>query len=62
MVQKAADILNPGYYMARIDLTAAYHSVQVCPEHYPLVGLKWKFAGRVEPVYMIDTGYLLGLV
>ena len=54
-VQSAVDMIEEGFYLAKIDLKGAYRSVRILPEHRTLAGLRWKFANDSEPVYMVDT-------
>jgi len=39
---------RPGYYMAKLDLHAAYRSVRIYSDCYTATGLKWKFEGHSE--------------
>ena len=54
-MHQAANLLKKGYYVAKLDLKGAYRSVKVREEHQTLAGLKWRFEGQDEPVYMVDT-------
>ena len=52
-IDNAEQLLQDGYFMAKIDLKSAYRSVLIHPSQYHLTGLKWEFEG--EKCYMIDT-------
>lgn len=54
-LQDACTLAKPGYYMAKIDLQAAYRSVPIHPENYAATGLQWTFQNAKEPVYLFDT-------
>ena len=54
-LQNALDLAKQGYYLAKVDLKSAYRSVPIHKECYPMTGLKWHFAGDLEPTYMFDT-------
>ena len=51
----AEQLLNKGYFMAKLDLKSAYRSVLVHPSQYHLTGLKWTFTGDKEATYLVDT-------
>ena len=48
-IDTACSYIHKGYHMAKIDLKAAYRSVGINPDHYPLTGLCWTFQGDVNP-------------
>ena len=54
-VSEAASMVGEGYYMAKIDLEAAYRSVLVHPDDHAATGLKWVFEGNKLPTYMYDS-------
>jgi len=54
-LQEACDKAKPGYFMAKIDLKAAYRSVPIHPLDYCLTGLKWHFSGEDSLTYIFDT-------
>jgi hypothetical protein len=54
-IEEAIEFLEPGWYMAKVDLQAAYRSVAINPAHSVFTGLKWTFEGQAYPTYMIDT-------
>ena len=57
----AIKLLQPGYFMAKIDLKSAYRSVPIHPSNYAGTGLKWKFKGnKVKFTYFVDTRLLFG--
>ncbi len=45
-VQDALHHIQPGWYMAKVDLKAAYRSVGIARTDRPLTGLKWCFEDR----------------
>jgi hypothetical protein len=54
-LQDACTLAKPNYYMAKIDLQAAYRSVPIHPDDYAATGLQWTFKNAKEPVYLFDT-------
>lgn len=40
--------------MAKVDLKAAYRSVEIRPDHCALTGLSWTFNGDNSPTYILD--------
>lgn len=54
-VQQALQMIRPNWFLAKIDLKAAYRAVGLDERSQRLTGLKWTFAGDSEPTYMIDT-------
>ena len=54
-IQDAVDIIEPGYFLAKVDLAAAYRSVKTHESNHVATGLKWTFSGDSEPTYMVDT-------
>ena len=59
-VDVACKSINQGWYMAKLDLKAAYRSVGINPNHYQLTGLQWTFEGCTKPTYMFDTRLMFG--
>ena len=51
----AIKLLQPNYFMAKIDLRHAYRSVPIHPENYQFTGLKWQFSGDVHFTYFYNT-------
>ena len=47
--------VGPNFYLAKLDLKRAYHSVPLHPSNYPLTGLKWNFKGQNDFTYICDT-------
>ena len=56
----ALKLVKPDSYMAKIDLSSAYRSVNVHPSSYQALGLKWKFQGDDTYKYMFDTKLCFG--
>lgn len=54
-VQDGVDMISPGYYLAKLDLKAAFRSVRTHSSNFQYCGLKWTFSGDREPTYLIDT-------
>ena len=52
-VDDATKLMWPGYYIAKVDLKAAYRSVSISNHSQQFTGLKWLFDG--QPVYFKDT-------
>ena len=42
-IQDAMDIIQPGDYMAKIDLSKAFRSVKIHPSNHQFTGLQWSF-------------------
>ena len=55
----ATKMLQPNYFMAKIDLRHAYRSVPIHKSNYVATGLQWRFAGHNHPTYFLTLGYLL---
>ena len=51
----ACALAKPGWYMAKVDLRAAYRSVPIHPEDYCTTGINWHFTGDSGPRYLFDT-------
>ena len=51
----ATRALQPGYYMAKIDLRHAYRSVPIHPANYKATGCKWRFEGDDIDTFFYDT-------
>ena len=54
-IDSAVKMIEPGCYMAKIDLRHAYRSVPVHPANHTALGLKWKFSGDSTFTYLMDT-------
>lgn len=54
-LQDAVDVITPGCYLAKLDLSNAYRSVKIHPSNYNFTGLKWKFKNQTKDTYMVDT-------
>jgi hypothetical protein len=48
-VDVAVGMVKKGYYMAKVDIKAAYRSVAINPDSYAATGLLWTLDG--EPIY-----------
>ena len=56
-IDDATSLLQPGYYMAKIDLKSAYRSVSISAESQQFTGLKFVLNNQV--VYLCDTLFAL---
>ena len=54
-IQHAIDVIHPGSYMAKLDLSSAFRYVKIHPTNHEATGLKWTFSGDSEPTYLIDS-------
>jgi hypothetical protein len=54
-LQDACSLAKSNYFMAKVDLQAAYRSVPIHPDDYAATGLKWTFGDATEPTYIFDT-------
>lgn len=54
-VQDALSVIQPGWYMAKVDLKAAFRSVNIRDNQHHLTGIKWRFRGSDTYTYMSDT-------
>ena len=54
-IREAAALIQPGDFLAKVDLANAYRSVKIHPQDYPLTGLHWTFAGDNKPTFIYDT-------
>ena len=54
-VTDASKLLTKNCFMAKVDLESAYRSVKIHKDDHEAAGLRFKFAGAPEPVYMVDT-------
>ena len=51
----AMEMVEPGDFLAKVDLQSAYRSVRVSPEERQRLGISWWFEGAVHPSYMVDA-------
>lgn len=54
-ISDAVDLLQPGHYMAKLDLKEAYRSVKTHPTNWCATGLQWTFSNQDHPSFLIDT-------
>lgn len=59
-IQDAVDLVTPGCFMSKIDLSSAYRSVKIHPTDYALSGLSWTFSGDNHPTLLYDTRLMFG--
>ena len=53
-IQDAIGLLQPGWYMAKVDIRWAYRAIGTLKAHHTLAGLKWTFKGDSHPTYLCD--------
>lgn len=53
-INDAVKLLQPGYFLAKVDLASAYRSVKTHPSQHKLTGLQWTFDGHHSPTFMVD--------
>lgn len=54
-IHDALSLIQPGWFMAIVDLKSAYRSVHIRPEEYTITGLQWQFHNESSPLVMCDT-------
>lgn len=54
-VEDVARIIQPGWYMAKVDLKGAYRSVKIHQSNHTFTGLRWTFKGHSKPTTLVDT-------
>jgi hypothetical protein len=54
-LRDARDRMRPGWYMAKVDIKAAYRTVGVRPDQWGLLGMKYTPRGGAQTRYFIDT-------
>ena len=52
-IDDVVSMLSPGDYMATIDISSAYRSVSVHPDHWKYQGISWVINGRQE--FLMDS-------
>lgn len=58
-VDAVINMVQPGYYMASIDIAAAYRSILVHPTQWDFQGVSWNIEGQQR--YLVDTHICFGL-
>ena len=58
-VEDAVDILSPGDFMSVVDISSAYRSVNVNPDHVNYQGFSWDFGSG--PEFLLDRRLCFGL-
>ena len=48
-------LIDKGYYLAKIDLRLAYCTINIHPSNYMATDPKWQFRGHKAVTYLIDT-------
>ena len=54
-ISDAIALIQPGWFMAVVDLKSAYRSVHIRPDEQCITGLQWQFSGQKQPHTMCDT-------
>ena len=54
-IQDALSIIQPGWFMAIVDLKSAYRSVHIRPMDHAITRLQWKFHNDSGPIIMCYT-------
>ena len=57
-IQDALSIIQPGWFMAIVDLKSAYQSVNIRPMDHAITGLQWKFHNDSDPIVHPSPGTL----
>ena len=55
------DLVTPGCFFAKLDLSNAFHSVISQDSNHKATGLKWRFQGDKHHTYMIDERLPFGV-
>lgn len=58
-VDNVMDMIQPGYYMASVDIQAAYRSILVHPSQWGYQGISWNIKGK--ETFLCDTHVCFGL-
>lgn len=58
-VDHVVEMVQPGMYMASVDIKSAYRSIMVHPDQWHYQGVKWELDG--VPTYLMDTHICFGL-
>ena len=45
-ISDAIALIQPGWFMAVVDLKSAYRSVHIRPDEQCITGLQWQFSGQ----------------
>lgn len=57
-VDRVINMIERGYYMASIDIAAAYRSIPIHPDNWRYQGIRWPINGH--PTYLYDTHLCFG--
>lgn len=58
-IDNVIEILQPGMFMASLDISAAYRSVLIHPSQWKYQGISWHIEG--QQTYLLDTHLCFGL-
>lgn len=58
-IDNVIEMLNPGTFMASVDISAAYRSILIHPSQWKYQGISWKVDGN--QTYLLDTHLCFGL-
>lgn len=53
-VDDAANLCQPGCWLAKVDLKHAYRSVGTHPDSWRVTGMSWRFNDSKHPIYLYD--------
>lgn len=53
-IDDAVKLIEPGSFIAKVDLKSAYRSVPIHPDCYAFTGLSWIFEGDDKPTHFFD--------
>ena len=59
-LRDALSIIQPGWFMAILDLKSAYRSVHIGTMEHAITGLQWEFHNESDPILMCDTRLSFG--
>lgn len=60
-LRDAQERMRPGWYMAKVDIKAAFRTIGVLPEQQELLGFKYTPHSGAQPRYFIDTRLPFGM-
>lgn len=59
-VDSAIELVDKGWFMAKVDLRSAYRHCPISLESQSVAGLKWRFTGDKDYTYLVDTRLMFG--
>ena len=61
-IDDAVQLIVPGTFLGKLDLSSAYRSVPIHPSCYALTGLQWTFVDDLQPTYFYDARLPFGAI